>query len=57
MRLTKAPNRRRTLGRRGGVLLDFVLAVAFILFAAFALNLLGLTFHMILSGAAHFFGI
>lgn len=43
--------------RRGGVLLDLVLAVGLVLLAAFALYALGITFGEILSGAGHFFGI
>jgi hypothetical protein len=49
--------RRRTMGQRGGVLLDLVLVVALVLLGAFTLDLLGVTFSDILSGAEHFFGL
>jgi hypothetical protein len=48
---------KRMLNRRGGVLLDFVLVVALVLLGAFALDMLGISFHEILSGALHFFGL
>ncbi len=47
----------RKLGQRGGVVLDLVLAAALVLFGAFALDHLGITFHQILHGAARFFGL
>ena len=43
--------------RRGGVVLDVVLAAAVILLGAFALHALGITFAEILHGAARFFGV
>ena len=42
---------------RGGVLLDLILATAFVLLAAFALELLGVNLAEILSGAGRFFGV
>lgn len=47
----------RRMNQRAGVLLDLVLAVGLILLAAFVLFAFGITFHEILSGAGHFFGI
>jgi hypothetical protein len=47
----------RMLNRRGGVLLDIVLIVALVLLGAFALDLLGITFQGIVTGAEHFFGV
>ena len=44
------------LNHRGGVLLDLVLAAAIVLVGAFVLELLGIDFAEILSGAARFFG-
>ena len=43
--------------RRGGVLLDIVLALGLILIGAFLLNAMGLSFHSILHGAERFFGV
>jgi hypothetical protein len=45
------------MGERGGVLLDLVLATAVVLIGAFFLASMGFTFHGILHGAEHFFGI
>jgi len=45
------------MNARGGVLLDLVLATAVVLAGAFMLDLLGISFHGILHGAAHFFGV
>jgi hypothetical protein len=45
------------MNERGGVLLDLVLAAAFVLVGAFLLSQVGITFHAILHGAAHFFGV
>lgn len=42
--------------RRGGVVLDLVLALGLILLGAFALHQLGYSFHQILVGAEQFFG-
>jgi hypothetical protein len=47
----------RARNRRGGVLLDLVLAAALILLGAFALEALGISFLEILEGAEHFFGL
>jgi hypothetical protein len=47
----------RRMNERGGVLLDLVLAAAFVLVGAFLLSQVGITFHAILHGAAHFFGV
>jgi len=41
--------------RRGGVLLDIVVAVGLIVLAAFVLSRLGIGFHEILGGARRFF--
>jgi hypothetical protein len=49
--------RRFRLSRRGGVLLDVVLSLALILVGAYALESIGITFHQILHGALHFFGV
>lgn len=43
--------------RRGGSLLDAVLALGFILVGSFALYHLGLTFSEIVRGASAFFGL
>jgi len=43
--------------RRGGVLLDAVLALGVVLVGAFALNEFGLTFAEIVRGASRFFGV
>lgn len=48
--------RQHHLDTRGGVLLDLVLAVGLILLAAFTLDLAGVTFAQLLSGAGRFFG-
>ncbi|MGA8302777.1 MAG: hypothetical protein WA691_08595 [Thermoplasmata archaeon] len=48
---------RRRLNQRGGVLLDGVLAIAFVLVGAFALESVGITFHVLLHGASRFFGL
>ena len=42
---------------RGGVVLDIIVGGALLLLGAFALAALGLSFHEVLHGAAHFFGI
>lgn len=42
--------------RQGGVLLDAVLALGLLLFGAFALSALGISFGEVLQGAARFFG-
>ncbi len=55
--MTSMPAYLHRMNRRGGVLLDLVLAVGLILLVAFALFTLGITFGEILSGARHFFGI
>jgi hypothetical protein len=47
---------RRLHSCRGGVLLDAVLAVLILGLAAFALNSLGISFHQIVHGIAHFVG-
>ncbi|MFZ1024496.1 MAG: hypothetical protein WAN87_10230 [Thermoplasmata archaeon] len=46
----------RIHSRRGGVLLDAVIAMGMILLMAYALDRLGISFADILQGAAHFFG-
>jgi hypothetical protein len=46
----------RIHSRRGGVLLDAVIAMGLILFMAYALDRIGISFAEILQGAAHFFG-
>lgn len=43
--------------RRGGALLDAVLALGLILLAAYALDSIGISFAEILHGAFRFFGI
>ena len=43
--------------QRGGVVLDLVLAAGLILIGAFTLSLIGITFHELLRGAGHFFGV
>ena len=43
--------------RRGGVLLDAVLALALLLVGAYLLHSAGLTFHELVHGAAQFFGV
>jgi hypothetical protein len=50
---------RRTLrtNRRGGVLLDAVLAIALVVLGAFALNAVGISLGDLLHGAAQFFGL
>ncbi|MGA7923543.1 MAG: hypothetical protein WCA77_06165 [Thermoplasmata archaeon] len=45
---------RRLRNRRGGVLLDLVLAVLVLGLAAFALNAMGVTFGQLVHGIAHF---
>jgi hypothetical protein len=50
-------DRRLQRSRRGGVLLDLVLAVGLVLVGAFLLSELGITFHSILHGAERFFGV
>lgn len=45
------------LSVRGGVLLDLVLAGGIILVGAFVLELVGVNFAELLSGAARFFGV
>lgn len=45
---------RRFRSRRGGVLLDLVLAVLVLGLAAFALNSMGVTFGQLVHGIAHF---
>jgi len=57
MRMMTKRLRRRRMNARGGVLLDLVLATAVVLAGAFMLDLLGISFHGILHGAAHFFGV
>ncbi len=42
--------------RRGGLLLDVVLAVGIVIVVAFVLQLAGLDFWQLLSGAGKFFG-
>jgi hypothetical protein len=49
--------RTLTRNRRGGAILDVVVAAGLILFGAFVLAHFGLTFHEILNGARQFFGI
>ena len=51
------PLRNLRSNRRGGVLLDVVLSLAFVLLGAFALHSLGISFHEILHGALQFFGV
>jgi hypothetical protein len=48
---------RITRNRRGGVLLDAVLALALLLVGAYLLQSAGLSFHELLHGAARFFGV
>jgi hypothetical protein len=43
--------------RRGGMLLDLVIAAGVILLGAFVLSLLGINFAQILEGAGKFFGL
>jgi hypothetical protein len=43
--------------RRGGLLLDLVLVIGIVLLAAFVLDMVGINFGMILSGAERFFGM
>lgn len=43
--------------RRGGVVLDLLIALALVLLAAFALAALGITFREIVHGASRFFGL
>jgi len=47
---------RHRWGQRGGVVLDLILATAFLLVGAFALNSLGISFTSLVTGARHFFG-
>lgn len=47
----------RKMNRRGGVLLDLVLATGLILLTAFVLYAAGITFGEVLRGAGHFFGV
>jgi hypothetical protein len=47
---------RRLRNRRGGLLLDGVLAVILVLLGSYALYALGFTFAEILHGSARFFG-
>ena len=42
---------------RGGILLDAVLVLGIVMVGAFLLYGVGLTFHTILRGAEHFFGL
>jgi len=48
--------RSHRLGQRGGVLLDLVLAFAFVIVGAYALESIGITFGQLLHGALRFFG-
>ncbi|MGA8274750.1 MAG: hypothetical protein WB789_05745 [Thermoplasmata archaeon] len=45
---------RRIRSTRGGVLLDAVVALGLFVITAFALNRLGVTFPILLSGVHHF---
>jgi hypothetical protein len=45
------------LNRRGGFLLDAVLALALILLGAYALESIGINFHQLVHGALQFFGL
>jgi hypothetical protein len=49
--------RRSRFNRRGGVLLDAVIALGLVILGAYALDMLGLSFREILHGALHFFGL
>jgi hypothetical protein len=49
--------RRRRLDRRGGVILDLVLALGLVLLGAYGLETIGISFHEILHGALRFFGL
>ena len=46
----------RMRSRRGGVLLDLVIAIGLILLVAFALSHVGIDLHQLLEGARRFFG-
>ena len=46
----------RLRNRRGGVLLDAVLSLALLLVGAFILESVGISFTVLLHGAARFFG-
>jgi hypothetical protein len=48
---------RHRLNRRGGLLLDTVLSLAFVLLAAYALESVGINFHQITHVALRFFGL
>jgi hypothetical protein len=48
---------RHRLNRRGGLLLDAVLSLAFILLGAYALETVGINFHQITHVALRFFGL
>jgi len=50
---------RRALSRsrRGGVLLDLIVAFGLIVLMAFVLVSFGVTFHELMHGVEHFFGI
>jgi hypothetical protein len=48
--------RKHRLGQRGGVLLDLVLAFAFVIVGAYALESIGISFGQLLHGALRFFG-
>ncbi len=48
---------RFSSNRRGGVLLDAVLALALVLVGAYLLHSAGLTFGELVHGAARFFGV
>ena len=47
---------RRIRSRRGGVVLDLVIAVGLILVAAFVLSRAGIDLHELIEGARRFFG-
>lgn len=59
MSMNRSVVRFRALRRdvRGGVVLDLVLATALVLVGAFLLASMGVTFHAIVHGAEHFFGL
>ena len=48
---------RLRTGRHGGVVLDLILAVAFVLLGAFVLDRLGISFADLLRRAGQFFGV
>jgi hypothetical protein len=48
---------RRRMNQRGGVLLDLVLSLAFVIVGAFALESIGITFGQLVHGAMRFFGL